>query len=130
MKKTFNILLLICIIATCLAGSSCKRNKVPPYVMAKDSVINILVDHHIIEGIIAYENTKKPNTPKYATKYFNCYFEINNIDKARYDTSLVYYYHDAIDIANVVNEDVVNRLSVIEAEIDKLIMTEKKKGDE
>ncbi|MDR2085217.1 MAG: DUF4296 domain-containing protein [Bacteroidales bacterium] len=128
MKKYFNYIPILCIAIILFVGS-CKRTKVPNYVMAKDSLINILIDFHIIEGIIAYENTNQPNTAKYATKYFNCYFELNNIDKARYDTSLWYYYRDPIDIGNKVNDDIVNRLSIIEAEIDKMIMTEKKVQD-
>ena len=127
MKKIFNIV-AFCVVFVFFA-SSCGKNRVPAYVMEKDSVVNILIDMHIIEGMISYENTMRPSSAEYATKYFTCYFDVNNIDKARYDTSLLYYYHDPMDIGKVVNENIVNRLSVIEAEIDKMILAEKKKSE-
>ncbi|MDD4142598.1 MAG: DUF4296 domain-containing protein [Bacteroidales bacterium] len=91
--------------------------RVPDYVIERDSMVDILADLHVIEGIIAYENSLKPATPKYATKYYSCYFEMNNINRHRFDTSLVYYYSNYEDIAKNLNDEVIIRLMKMEGDL-------------
>ncbi|MCK9303161.1 MAG: DUF4296 domain-containing protein [Bacteroidales bacterium] len=82
-------------------------------------MINILVDLHIIEGILTFETD---SITERATKYYHCYFENNKIDTQRYNASLKYYYKDSKRIDSYVNEAVIKRLSIIEGEIDRKAM--------
>lgn len=104
MKRSFFIFLLTLFI---LAG--CNRNNL---IIPEDDFVDILVDIHLIDGIMGEAAFRDPLLGKYNTDSTNIYSKIlenYGYTKAHFDTSMVHYsYH--IDEFQKIYEEVLDAL--------------------
>lgn len=106
-------LLLIAIFLMALFSTACnnKSNASSGNYMSEDSIVMILTDLYLVESISKTDEYKSINKNVYLQKYF----EVNNIDKQRFDESLLYFIENSDANTNdELNLRVVDSLDVLQ----------------
>ncbi len=111
---------LLVIFIVFLSFNACNRNKTPDYVIPKEKLIDILVDIHIMDGLLTINDVRKTLLQKDSLNYYDALFYNYNYTRADFDTS-IFYYSMNINEYDKIYEEVLNKLSEMEAELKEKI---------
>lgn len=106
----------IIILVTLVLVACSNKPKVPDYVIPQEEMVNIVVDIHLLDGIMTVNRIRKSLVNKDSVNYYNQIFEKYNITQEDFDTSLYFYSHN-INEYNDIYEQVLNKLNEIEAKV-------------
>lgn len=113
MRKLFLSLFLAIALTACYQVSPG-----PDFDMAKvitpDSMISLLTDMHMVDGIISSRKDKKIPTGHLAGEYFDVILKKHNIDRQIFEESMRYYAYHTEEF-NDIYEKVITNLSLIES---------------
>jgi len=109
MKKAFILLLVISLF-------SCNNKDIPEYVIPFDDMVDIIVEIHITDGLLTINKVRRNVVKLDTTNYYNVLLNNYNYNRQDFDTSL-YYYSKNINQYDLIYDEVLNRLSKIEAEL-------------
>ena len=111
MKKHLVVFFVILVV-------SCTYNsKEPDYVIPKDDMVNIILDIHIMDGLLNINSIKDEFEEKMdSSDYYYLIFEKYGYDEKDFDTSL-YYYGEHINKYDEIYEQVLNKLTLLDADI-------------
>jgi len=108
-----NILLLIIGI---LSFTSCNKPKTPEYVIPHENMVNIIVDIHLLDGMLTVNEIRKEINGKDTGNIYNSVLNYYGYSRHDFDTSL-FYYSKNITEYDVIYQEVLNRLGEIESRI-------------
>ena len=112
---------LYILIGFLLIASGCKDNSKtdePENLIPRDTMVQVLMDIHLIEASIKLNNERKLNKEEYTFYYYQYLFEKYDITKEVFDSSLIYYQHN-IERFDTIYIDVISELNRLEGEISK-----------
>ncbi|MCK5028042.1 MAG: DUF4296 domain-containing protein [Bacteroidales bacterium] len=109
MKKTLILLIVFSLF-------SCNKNKQPEYVIPFDDMVDIIVEIHITDGLLASNKVRRSLVKMDTTNYYDALLNNYNYKRHDFDTSL-YYYSKNIDQYDLIYDEVLNQLSKIESEL-------------
>ena len=109
MKKYFIILFTIAI-------TSCSNNKVPKYVIPPNDMVIIIVDIHLLDGLMSVREIQTDLVRQDTSDLYNLIFIKYGYERKDFDTSL-YYYGKNINEYDRIYEDVLNKLTSMESDI-------------
>jgi hypothetical protein len=120
MKKRY-ILVLFAVFALILI-TNCSKDK-KKYIIPKDDFEAILVDIHLMDGVVRQHNFRNKLARKNDTlDYYDAILRSHNYTRAQYDSSVV-YYSENLGKFDDIYENVLSELNRMEAkaedEIDK-----------
>ncbi|MDZ7742066.1 MAG: DUF4296 domain-containing protein [Bacteroidota bacterium] len=111
MKKLTFIFILL------LALSACKNENaetnIPPDVIPREKMQNILVDMQLVEGALIYERSQGGVSDSLRDYYFNRVFEKYAISSKQYDKSLN-FYKDHLKLFDEMYNQVIKDLESLE----------------
>lgn len=81
--KSFIFFVLVLLLAACQSR--------PDYVVDEDTMIDLLTDVHMAEGLLDMQQRENRDNQEYGQRVIAAVLEKYNISKADYDTSLVWY---------------------------------------
>lgn len=97
MKKSFFIIVVI------LIGCSKTETKIPPDVLTRDEMVNVLIDVHLLEAKI----TKLYLNPDSSSKVYNHYekllFSDLGITQEKYKKSMAFYVNEIGELRAIYN---------------------------
>ena len=107
MKKIFGAFLLL------ISLGSCYRTATDPafemqLVLPADSMVSLLTDIHLVDGIITDLKAKKTSTTHLSSEYFEAILQKHNIDKAVFDESMRYYAFHTEELNEIYEEVIIN----------------------
>lgn len=108
MKKSYVIVLIICIL------SACSSEKVPDYVIPKDDMVEIIVDIHLTDGLMTMTRIRQATLKKDSLNLYDEIFIKYGYTREDFDTSIYYYSYNINKYDDIYN-DVLNKLSEMEA---------------
>lgn len=108
MNKLYIIVLIICILSACGSG------RVPDYVIPQDDMADIIVDIHLTDGLMTMTRIRKEILNKDSVNLYDEIFIKYGYTRKDFDTS-VYYYSYNINQYDDIYNDVLNKLSEMEA---------------
>lgn len=90
---------------------SCSSDKdsyeVPPGIIPKDSMVDVLVDMYISESMLANIHSRYDSLKEYRRIQLDAVLAKNNISRARFDSSYHYYETDLETLKKIQDEVVV-----------------------
>lgn len=86
----------------------------PADVLHHDTMVNVLVDFHILESSLILNVMQDDKAPGDSTRYYNIY-KAHNISRERFDASFRYYAARPEEL-NEIYERVLERLNTMQAE--------------
>lgn len=87
------------------------------YVMAPEDLEDVLVDIHLAEGVLL-QNSHDFNSKQLKVDLFNSVYEMHGVNKALFDSTLIYYSDDPIVLSDIY-ENVTARLEQIGNDVDE-----------
>lgn len=96
--------------------SSCTNNqeiKIPNNILSEDKMIEVLTYCYLSEGASGI-NVKNVETPKFDSAYAFNPLKDKGIDKAKFDSSLIFYAKNPIQL-KLIYDKVLEKLSEIQA---------------
>ena len=118
MKKILFLLVIAASLISCYKSGS-KETFDMSKVLQPDSMVSLLTDLHIADGIINTTKDKKLSTEYLASEYFEVIMEKHHIDKGIFEESIRYYAYHTEEFNNIY-EKVVSNLSLQENVFNKL----------
>lgn len=120
-KAAINILLLtgiavLLIFSGCRSGRKDKATMPPPGIIPADTMVQILVDIHLIEASLKVKHAKKEENERFTEYYYDQLFEKHNINREQFDQSIEYYERDA-EMIDKIYERVITELNKIQSQI-------------
>jgi hypothetical protein len=110
MKKAFILLLVFSLF-------SCNSKKdIPDNVIPFDDMVDIIYKIHVTDGLLTLSKVRRSVVKIDTTNYYDALLNNYNYNRQDFDTSL-YYYSKNIDQYDLIYDEVLNRLSKIEAEL-------------
>jgi len=109
MKKAFILLLVISLF-------SCGKKEIPDYVIPFDDMVDIIVEIHITDGLLTVGKVRRELVKTDTSNYYNEILNNYNYQRHDFDTSL-YYYSKNINEYDLIYDEVLNRLSKMDAEL-------------
>lgn len=97
---------------------SCSFNKRPEDVISQEDMVNIIVDIHLLDGLMSVRDVQKELVSADTSNYYDLIFEKYGYDRAQFDTSLFYYSKNINTYDDIYNE-VVNKLLSIQSDIEE-----------
>ncbi|MBC7696120.1 MAG: DUF4296 domain-containing protein [Burkholderiales bacterium] len=105
------------IVVSCLLFSCGPKNeeyeKVPDSVLSEEQLIQVLTDAYLAEGASGI-NVKAVTGEKFDSTYIFNPLKDNNIDKAKFDSSMTYYTRHPKKL-KIIYDKILDKLSVIQA---------------
>jgi len=111
MKKYFFPFFAVLVL---LAGTGC-NNKQKKHVIPKDDFVDILVDIHLLDGIMRQPNFKKSLTKNDTTDYYDAILRSHNYSREQFDSTVLYYSKDIREFDDIY-QNVLSNLNQMEAE--------------
>lgn len=107
MKKIFGSFLLL------FSLVSCYRTAPDPafdmnLVLPADSMVSLLTDIHLVDGIITDLKAKKIPAAHLSSEYFVAILQKHNMDKAGFDESMRYYAFHTEELNDIYEEVIIN----------------------
>lgn len=98
MRRFFSTILIALFLASCYHEAPEAQFDMTKVIPA-DSMVSLLTDLHIADGVIAVQKKDKTETGHLSTEYFNEILKKHNIDRETFEESMRYYaYHtDQLD---------------------------------
>jgi hypothetical protein len=87
--------------------------KIPETVLSEEQLIKVLTDFYLAEGASGI-NVKAVTGEKYDSAYIFNPLKDNNIDKAKFDSSMAYYTRHPKKL-KIIYDKILDKLSVIQA---------------
>lgn len=120
--KTIFIILLTFLLFFSLASCTKKvegKIKPPDDLITREEMVDIIVDMHIFDAVMASEQ-KKGGKEVQNQKYYlyNSIMEKHNITRERFDESFKYYQHD-FEVMDDIYADVITKLSIMKSEAER-----------
>jgi hypothetical protein len=112
MKKLLIFLSIILLVWACHKGKT-RRD----YIVPRDTLVSVLVDLHIADGIAITDADYKNHISKVYEKYYESVFSKHKITRAQFDSTMVYYTGRMEDLDKIY-EDVMSELSVREGQLE------------
>ena len=122
MKKSYLILLIVCIL------SACNSEKIPDYVIPGGDMANIIVDIHMTDGLLTMTRVRKNLIKNDSLNYYDELLNEYGYTRKDFDTS-VYYYSLNINEYDNIYKEVLNKLSEMEAKIKEENIKERQQGE-
>ncbi|MGM0407176.1 MAG: DUF4296 domain-containing protein [Bacteroidota bacterium] len=91
----------------------CTKQKVPDHVIPPDDMVSILVDIHLVDGMLTSTETRRELANKDTSNLYNQLLNNYNYSRHDFDTSL-YYYSKNIGLYDKVYNEVLNQLNELE----------------
>ncbi|MCD4788648.1 MAG: DUF4296 domain-containing protein [Bacteroidales bacterium] len=93
--------------------------KPPDDLITREEMVDIIVDMHIFDAVMASEQ-KKGGKEVQNQKYYlyNSIMEKHNITRERFDESFKYYQHD-FEVMDDIYADVITKLSIMKSEAER-----------
>ena len=123
MKKSYLILLIVCIL------SACNTEKTPDYVIPKEDMADIIVDIHMMDGLLTMIRVRRELIKNDSLNYYDEIFNEYGYTRKDFDTS-VYYYSLKINEYDNIYKEVLNKLSEMEAKIKEENIKDRQQGEE
>ncbi len=98
-----------------LAGCS-KNEKLPEYVIPNDEFVSIIVDIHLLDGMMNEVNIRREITRHDTINLYSEIFKNHGYTRAQFDSSIIYYTNDINKYDKIYNE-VLNKLNRMETEL-------------
>ncbi len=111
MKQIYNYTLLILVSIFAIGCSSSDNDEI----IKQDKFINILVDIHVADALIADKGLYDGNLKDSTKSYYNYIFKKHNISRASFDKSMEYYSKDAehyYQIYDIVIDEISKQIPV------------------
>ncbi len=116
MNRTKYIVMLS-LVMVALFFTAC-QSKVEAYIIPKEILINILCDVHIAEGMVRTSNI--PSQFKNDTALYSYVYSKYGYTKVKVDSTINYYTRDHADEFERIYERVIEQLSELESQQNKL----------
>jgi len=110
MKKLSIVILVIGLLF------SCASNETPDYVIPQEEMIDIIVDIHIIDGMMTVHTVRREILRQKTSNLYDEVFARYGYTRSDFDTS-IYYYSLNINDYDEMYKEVLNKLSEKEAKI-------------
>lgn len=109
----FTIILFVSIvIASCSSSKSRNDKQLMDTVIAKDTMVLLLIDLHLAEGIVKKQYSNHPHANYYSKFYFEQILQKFNANAAKFQSSIRYYtQHSAV--FDEIYEKVITKLNEI-----------------
>ena len=116
----------IIILAFSLLASSCgnKKLKVPNEYLNQEELVSLLVDIHLVDGILNRERTTRQIKEDSAYNYYAAILKEHQISRSVFDSTIHFYSQHPDDFAELY-DDVLKKLSIMEGERREIIDQEK-----
>ncbi|HRW63386.1 MAG TPA: DUF4296 domain-containing protein [Bacteroidales bacterium] len=95
---------------------SCNKPKTPEYVIPHEKMVNIIVDMHLLDGMLTVNEIRREIAGKDTSNIYNSVLNYYGYSRHDFDTSL-FYYSKNITEYDVIYQEVLNRLGEIESRI-------------
>ncbi len=121
MKTVFIISLTFLLFFSLVSCTKKVEDKIKPPddLIAREEMVDIIVDMHIFDAVMASEQKKGGKNVQYQKYYlYNSIMEKHNITRERFDESFKYYQHD-FEVMDDIYADVITKLSIMKSEADR-----------
>lgn len=106
------LFIVSCLLFSCKPVNE-EEETIPSTVLSEEQLINVLTDAYLAEGASGI-NVKSVNGEKFDSAYVFNPLKDNNIDKAQFDSSMVYYTKHPKKL-KIIYDKVLDKLSIIQA---------------
>ncbi len=110
-----------------LAGIGCNNDQ-KKHIIPKDDFTDILVDIHLMDGIMRQPRLRNSLLEKDTTDYYNAILTAHNYSREQFDSTIVYYSKDIKEFDQIY-QDVLSNLNQIEAEAEDELEQQKKEKE-
>ena len=110
-----------------LAGIGC-NNEQKKYIIPKDDFVDILVDIHLMDGIMRQPDLRKSLTKKDTSDYYAAILRTHNYSREQFDSTIVHYSKDIREFDEIY-QDVLSNLNQMEAEAEDELEQQKKEKE-
>jgi hypothetical protein len=110
----FFLLIITVLVASCYSGNERLESKIPPDALDRNTMIDLLTDIHLIEGILSQKQIKGVLAFELAEIYYDSLFVKYAIQKAQLDSSIAYYSRNP-EVYEKIYTEVITNLSKIES---------------
>ena len=111
-----------------LPGIGCNNNQ-KKHVIPKDDFVDILVDIHLLDGIMRQPNFKNSLTKNDTTNYYDAILRTHNYTREQFDSTIEYYSKDIREFDNIY-QDVLSNLNQMEAEAEDELEQQKNEKEQ
>lgn len=108
----FKLFIVSCLFFSCKQLND-ENAKVPDNLLSEEQLIDVLTDIYLAEGASGI-NVKAVTGEKFDSSYIFNPFKDNNIDKTKFDSSMVYYTRHPKKL-KLIYDKILDKLSVIQA---------------
>ena len=116
----FSVLILLAVIG-------CNKDQ-KKHVIPKDDFIDILVDIHLMDGIMRQPGLRNSLLEKDTTHYYDAILRTHDYSIAQFDSSIVYYTKDIKEFDEIY-QDVLSKLNQMEAEAEDELEQQRKEKE-
>ncbi|MGM0497504.1 MAG: DUF4296 domain-containing protein [Bacteroidota bacterium] len=124
MNKQLSLFFLIVVI---FLGAGCENDQ-EKYIIPKDEFVDILVDIHLMDGIMRQPNIRKSLFKKDTTDYYSAILKTHDYSREQFDSSMVYYSRNIREFDDIY-QDVLSTLNQMEAETEDELDKQKRKKE-
>lgn len=110
MRKQISFLFSIVIL---LSSTGCENNE-EKNIIPKEDFVDILVDIHLMDGIMQQPNLRNSLTKNDTIDYYNAVLRSSNYTRGQFDSSIAYYSKNIKEFDNIY-QDVLSTLNQMEA---------------
>ena len=115
-KNLIFLFIIAALLSSCYKTFSERAGKAPEGIIPRDTFVLILADMEIAESAMREMQNIGKEIGELNEAYYHNIFSRYGIDRARFDSSMVYYRKDP-KVIDKIYEDVITRLSMIESEV-------------
>ena len=118
--KLFSRITPLLIITLILVTVSCghKKFKVPDEYLSPEELIPLLIDIHLVDGVLQNERTTRQVKEDSAFNYYAAILKKHSITRTQFDSTIHYYSQYPDEFAKIYDE-VMEELSIMEGELRK-----------
>ena len=124
MNKQLSLLFLIVFL---FLGAKCENNQ-KKHIIPKDEFVDILVDIHLMDGIMRQPDLRKSLLKKDTIDYYNAVLRAHDYSRAQFDSTIIYYSKEIREFDNIY-QDVLSTLNQMEAEVEGELERQKKRRE-
>lgn len=110
-----------------LTGIGCNNNQ-KKHIIPKDDFVDILVDIHLMDGIMREPNLRKSLIKNDTIDYYDAILRAHNYSKEQFDSTMIYYSKDIKEFDNIY-QNVLSNLSQMEAEAEDELEQQRKEKE-
>jgi len=116
MKNLLFLFSALILLSSCYTTHEEDKISAPVNLIEKDTVILILADIEIAESALRQKQNLGRETDDLQELYYHAIFTKYEVTRGQYDSTMAYYRQD-LETIDEIYEEVINRLSVIESEV-------------